>query len=401
MSSSEQVLLDIKQDPLLIIEKDFKALYSGQLGISSIAGGQSAANSALSKLDITGYANRRSQVFPKNTRGATVLSPYIRHNILTLAQVYKAVSDAPFKDKEKYQDELYWQEYARHLYARVGVRLFENLRYEVNATGQGDGWNRQMLCIDEMVAELENDGWLVNQSRMWLASHWTVRNDKSWLLGQERMHQNLIDGSRAANLLGWQWTAGAGTGKAYGFAKWQVDKRAPGLCLKCSLKSACPINEFPDEVALHQLSKDALLDNDPNLSQTTGPTSPVITSTPTHVLLTIDSLGDDDAALLAHKDLPAVFVFNQQALLKLQLSARRLAFYLQTLSDLSKRRELQVYLGDPVQFAQDHPVAITFAPVPSFKKYKNIAALYPYPWLRKPHAGSVRSFSSWRGKLGK
>ena len=189
MSSSNQVLLDINQDPLLIIEKDFKARYSGQLGISSIAGGQSAANTALLKLDITGYANRRSQVFPKNARGATVLSPYIRHNILTLAQVYKAVSDAPFKDKEKYQDELYWQEYARHLYARVGVRLFENLRYEVNATTQGDGWNRQMLCIDEMVAELENDGWLVNQSRMWLASEWTVRNDKSWLLGQERMHQ--------------------------------------------------------------------------------------------------------------------------------------------------------------------------------------------------------------------
>ncbi len=98
------------------------------------------------------------------------------------------------------------------------MRLFENLRYEINTTTQGDGWNRQMLCIDEMVSELENDGWLVNQSRMWLASHWTVRNDKSWLLGQERMHQNLIDGSRAANLLGWQWTAGAGTGKAYGFA---------------------------------------------------------------------------------------------------------------------------------------------------------------------------------------
>lgn len=398
MNQSDQLRIDLNQDLLLIIEKDFKGLYSGELGISSIAGGQSAGNAALSNLDITGYANQRSQVYPKNTRGASVLSPYIRHNILTLAQVYKAVSNAPFRDREKYQDELFWQEYARHLYARVGVRLFENLRYQVNAITQGDGWNREMLCIDEMVSELESDGWLVNQSRMWLASHWTVRNDKSWLVGQERMHQNLIDGSRAANLLGWQWTAGAGTGKPYGFAKWQVDKRAPGLCLKCSLKSNCPINDFPDEQSLHQLSKDTLLDNDPNLSQTTGPITPVVTQTPTHVLLTIDSLGDDDAALSAHQDLPAVFVFNQQSLLKLQLSARRIAFYLQTLADLSQRRELLVYLGDPVKFVQDNPVALTYAPVPSFKKYQNIAALYPYPWLKKPHAGSVRSFSSWRGK---
>jgi hypothetical protein len=39
-----------------------------------------------------------------------------------------------------------------------------------------------------------------------------------------------LDGSRAANLLGWQWTVGAGTGKPCGFARWQVEKRAPQLC---------------------------------------------------------------------------------------------------------------------------------------------------------------------------
>ena len=39
---------------------------------------------------------------------------------------------------------------------------------------------------DEVVAELETDGWLVNQTRMWLASHWTVRNNVAWLHGQER-----------------------------------------------------------------------------------------------------------------------------------------------------------------------------------------------------------------------
>ena len=59
MSLSNQVVIDINQDPLSIIEKDFNGLYSGELGISSITGGQSAANTALSKLDITGYANRR------------------------------------------------------------------------------------------------------------------------------------------------------------------------------------------------------------------------------------------------------------------------------------------------------------------------------------------------------
>ena len=384
------------EDVLAIIERDFQGLYSGALGVSSITGGQTAANEALANLDITGYANLRSQVFPKSSRGASMLSPYIRHNILTLSDVFQAVRKAPYKDREKFQDELLWQEYARHLYARMGVQLFENLRFEANKDEVGDGWNREMLCINEVVSELETDGWLVNQTRMWLASQWTVRSEKGWLYGQERMFQQLLDGSRAANLLGWQWTVGAGTGKPYGFSQWQVDKRAPGLCAQCSLVGNCPVAEFPEETTLPHALRNERLEVDLDLAATRGPIEPEFNRAPEYVLLTIDSLGDADQAMIAHPELPVVFVFNEPALRKLQLSSQRIAFYLQTLQDLSTRRDLQVYLGDPYQFAMDHSVATTFAPVPSFKKFKNLAAVYPYPWLRMPHGGSLKSFSSWR-----
>lgn len=388
--------ISLDRDPLLILKEDFQGLHSGDLGLSSIRGGQSAANQALANLDITRYAEDRSEVLPREKRGATVLSPYIRHNILTLSQVYSAVKGAPFKDREKFRDELFWQEYARHLYARIGTRLFENLRFEANWQSPGDGWNREMLCTDQVVNELEEDGWLVNQTRMWLASHWTVRNEKGWLHGQERMYQKLLDGSRAANLLGWQWTVGAGTGKPYGFARWQVEKRAPGLCFKCPLKKACPIQEFPDEIAPPKLEKEPLLDHDPDLDKTRGPLTPQLNAKPQHVLLTIDSLGDADPALLAHPELPAVFIFNEAALAKLQLSSRRIGFYLETLQDLSSRRKVEVFLGDPYLFAEKNPVAVTYAPVPSFKKFKNLAEIHAYPWLKVPQSGSVRSFSSWR-----
>lgn len=393
--------INLGDETLTIIERDFQGLYSGELGLSTIRGGQSAANLALQNLDITRYAENRSEVLPREKRGATVLSPYIRHNILTLNQVYRAVKDAPFKDREKFRDELLWQEYARHLYARVGTRLFENLRFEANRNSADDGWNREMLCIDQVVGELESDGWLVNQTRMWLASHWTVRNNAGWIHGQERMYQNLIDGSRAANLLGWQWTVGAGTGKPYGFARWQVEKRAPGLCFKCPLKKACPIQEFPDEISPTKIERDLLLDNDPDVGNTAGPSTAVINSEAKSVLLTIDSLGDADAALAAHPNLPVKFIFNKAALEKLQLSSRRIGFYLETLQDLNQRRSLQVLLGDPYTFAAENQVAVTYAPVPSFKKFTNLAEIHPFPWLRKPHSGSVRSFSSWRQKLDK
>ncbi len=92
------VPINLQGDVLANIERHFGGLFSGDVGASSISGGQSAANAALAQLDITGYANTRSQVLPKNRRGATVLSPYIRHNILTLDQVYRAVKHAPYKD---------------------------------------------------------------------------------------------------------------------------------------------------------------------------------------------------------------------------------------------------------------------------------------------------------------
>ena len=390
--------IDISQDALTLVNEEFEGLHSGG-GRSRIPGGQSAADQALAELNISGYAKNRSEVLPLADRGASVLSPYIRHNLLPLQRVWVHVAKAPFADREKYRDELLWQEYARHLYARVGTRLFENLRFEQIRDRSGDGWPKGMACVDFAVNELHEDGWLVNQSRMWLASHWTVRNEFGWLHGQEQMYRHSIDGSRAANLLGWQWTVGTGTGKPYGFARWQVQKRAPQLCASCPLKSKCPIQDFPIGTALDQAPFESLLISDPDLATSTGPLIAENNRAATTVLLTVDSLGDADPALVAHPDLPVVFVFNEQALAKLQLSSKRIYFYLETLQDLAKRRDLTVYIGDPYQFTSDTAVAVTYAPVPSFAKFQNLAQVHPYPWLRLPHAQSVRSFSAWRAKL--
>ena len=92
---------------------------------------------------------------------------------------------------------------------------------------------------------------------------------------------------------------------------------------------------------------------------------------------------------------------EQEALKKLQLSSRRIGFYIETLQDLHKRRDLQVFIGDPYEFATENDVAITFAPVPSFKKFKSLAEVHPFPWLRAPHAGTVRSYTSWCQKIDK
>ena len=392
--------IDINRPVLDILKSDFSDLFLEPEPIlsSRFQGGQSAADAALANLDITGYARKRSQVLPLKQRGASALSPYIRHNLLTLRQVWDAVSDYEFDDRSKFRDELLWQEYSRHLYARIGTRLFEDLRYHPHRNRPTGGeWNREMNCIDSTLNELETDGWLVNQTRMWLSSDWAVRHQAAWLEGQEKFYQHLLDGSRAANLLGWQWNAGSGTGKPYGFAQWQVQKRAPELCSGCALKSACPIAEFPDTEPLAPAADDYRLSRDSDPELTAGARNSVTRDTAEYVLLTIDSLGDTDPALVANPHLPVVFVFFESKLKKLQLSSKRLGFYLQTLQDLDERRDVKVMLGDRDEFAEQNKVAVTWAPVPSFKPLADSAAvLEPWPWLVKPHARSVKSYSAWR-----
>lgn len=195
-------------------------------GSPSFRGGQRAADSALATFDVAGYANRRNEVAPPNRRGASRLSPYIRHGLLSLADVWNAVADGPSYDARKFRDELLWQEYSCHWYARLGGATAAPIKRQPDRVEPGDGWDRMLPCLNAVVTELEDDGWLVNQTRMWLASDWTVRNGQDWRRGEDRFFRHLLDGSRAANRLGWQWSTGVGSSKPYGFSRWQVEKRA-------------------------------------------------------------------------------------------------------------------------------------------------------------------------------
>lgn len=364
-------------------------------------GGQRAADAALATLDITGYAKRRSQVDPPASRGATVLSPYVRHGLITIAEATAAVAHAPFADRRKFVDELHWQEYTRHLYARVGSRNRAPLRRE--PTVASPPWphpvDDDMVCVRTVRDELEQTGWMVNQTRMWLASHWSVRAGHDWREGEEWMFRHLLDGSRAANRYGWQWSVGSMTSEAYGFSRRQVERRAPHWCAGCPRSASCPIEQWPDTPAGDALD-DALLRSGPDL---VGPAEPTVTGTPEAVWLTAESLGARDPALVAWPQLPAVFVFDEPLLACLRLSAKRLVFLAETLAELAEDRPLRVLLGDPAGELRGMALASTFAPVPGWARRASaldVVATHPYPWVVRPDGGDVRSHSVWSRRTG-
>ncbi|MBU3701144.1 MAG: deoxyribodipyrimidine photolyase [Acidimicrobiia bacterium] len=367
-------------------------------------GTQVAADAALDAFDVTGYARTRNEVWPPARRGASGLSPWIRHGLLTLPRVHAAV-DGPAEDRRKFRDELRWQEYARHLYARLGSATGAPLRrLPMSQLGPGDGsgveagWDRSMRCVGENLDELERDGWLVNQTRMWLASEWSVRRGVDWRAGEDLFFAHLLDGSRAANRLGWQWTIGAGTSKVYGFSRSQVRRRAPDLCASCAHRHDCPIEDWPDDPEFDHIEPDPRLRHDPDPSATAGPRRVDRRSDPDTVWLTAESLGDDDPALAAHPDLPVVFVFDHSLLDRLRLSSKRLVFLVDRLAELGRQRPVDVHLGDPGEVLAGRALATTFTPVPGWRRlarFLSMAEVHPWPWLERPRGGSLASFSAW------
>ena len=369
-------------------------------------GGQRAADAALQAYDVRGYARLRNNVWPPETRGASRLSPYIRHGLLSLREVWDHVAGGPPSDVTKFRDELLWQEYARHLYARMGTASRASLRFDVEERTTGasaasdNPWASAALCLDSSWTELTSGGWLTNQTRMWLASHWNVREGLGWRDGEDLMYRHLLDGSRAANRLGWQWTVGALTGKAYGFSRWQVQKRAPGMCARCPLQQRCPIEDWPPAQEREPRAlPDPRLRRDDDLEVTAGPTATRGSGDPEAVWMTAESLGDRDPAAAAHPGLPVVFVFDEPLLRRLRLSGNRVVFLAQSLAELSTRREVHLWRGSPVAVLQGTPLAATFAPVPGWRSRAarlDVVGLHPWPWLRRPSTGSVASYSAWR-----
>lgn len=372
----------------------------------AFVGGQSVADARLAAFDVRGYAGARNEVWPPARRGASRLSPYVRHGLLPLPRLWQAVADGPARDRDRYRDELLWQEYARHLYARLGGALARPVRREPWQPladihdDVADPWSDDDLaCVALARTELETDGWLPNQARMWLASHWGVRHGADWRDGEDAFYRHLLDGSRAANRLGWQWTIGAGTGRVYGFSRSQVIRRAPGLCDTCVLSDACPIEDWPSSRELAAADEHPWLRSDPDPFTTGGPLTAQRTGTPEAVWLTAESLGDADPALAENPGLPARFVFDAPLLAALRLSGKRLVFLVETLADLATRRDVQVAVGAPTEVLAGGALATTFAPVPGWRRRRarlDIAEVHPWPWLARPHGRSAASFSAWR-----
>lgn len=171
------------------------------------------------------YAKQRNFDYgPDRRDNISLLSPYIRHRLISEQEVVSAVLAVHSPTAaEKFIQEVFWRTYWKGwLQQRPSVwhqylaELDDHKSRKI--FGLADALNAAtgIMCFDHWVNELRTTGYLHNHARMWFASIWIFTLRLPWQLGADFFLTHLLDGDPASNTLSWRWVAGLQTiGKHY------------------------------------------------------------------------------------------------------------------------------------------------------------------------------------------
>jgi deoxyribodipyrimidine photo-lyase len=317
-------------------------------------GGRTAALERLAALDPAAYARTRNHV-----EGAVSgLSPWIRHGVLSLAEVRDVAVARAGAAAEKFVAELGWREYWRQVHAALGDRIAEPLeppaatpRAAACAPMPADVLQAAtgMACIDAFVRRLHETGWLHNHERMWLAS-WLVHvRGVAWRAGAAWLLSHLVDGDPASNHLSWQWVAGTFSAKPYLFNRENLETFTAGShCRRCPVFGACDVEGSYEELAERLFVGDAGPRSTPTPKIRPAPAWRPTGDSPALVRplvwLTLDSASALGPAAAAHPAAPRIFVVDADWLAAERPALKRLVFLWECLADVP---ELEIHVGDP------------------------------------------------------
>ncbi len=157
------------------------------------------------------------------------LSPYLRHRLVTEAEVLSAVQSHYPTGADKFLAEVWWRTYWKGwLELRPGIwaSYTQGLNAALNRVAVEAGLRLQweaacggatgIDAFDHWAQELVATGYMHNHARMWFASIWMFTLHLPWELGADFFLRHLMDGDPASNTLSWRWVAGLHTpGKTY------------------------------------------------------------------------------------------------------------------------------------------------------------------------------------------
>lgn len=174
------------------------------------------------------YARLRNLDLPGHPH-VSALSPWLRHRLLTEAEVIEATLRAHPHGAGKFLAEVWWRTYWKGwLELRPGIwadyrkgltAALNRLAVEPGLAARAEAamlGDTGIDGFDTWARELVATGYLHNHARMWFASIWIFTLRLPWELGADFFLRHLIDGDPASNTLSWRWVAGLHTaGKTY------------------------------------------------------------------------------------------------------------------------------------------------------------------------------------------
>jgi len=317
-------------------------------------GGRNPAREQLAALNPADYERTRNHVAGAVSR----LSPWIRHGVLSLAEVRDAALAQSGDVAEKFVSELGWRDYWRHVHAALGDGISAAIeppaaipRGEVNAGVPADvlAAATGMACIDAFVRRLHDTGWLHNHERMWLAS-WLVHvRGVSWRAGADWFLSHLVDGDPASNHLSWQWVAGTFSAKPYLFNRENLETFTSGShCRRCPVFGSCDVEGSYDELAerLFIAGSGPRSTPTPKIRPAPAwqPSGDSVALERPLVWLTLDSASATSPAAAAQPNAPRIVVVDADWLAGERPSLKRLVFLWECLADVP---EAEIHVGDP------------------------------------------------------
>ncbi|MFK7819920.1 MAG: FAD-binding domain-containing protein [Planctomycetaceae bacterium] len=175
-------------------------------------------------------AMRNFDLGPDRHDHVSVLSPWIRHRLITEQEVVQRVLEShSLKAAEKFVQEVFWRTYWKgwlELRPAVWDEYVADRDRQIAALDNDSDLNQRWLaacrgetsidCFNAWARELVETGYMHNHARMWFASIWIFTLKLPWEVGADFFLRNLLDGDPASNTLSWRWVAGLQTrGKTY------------------------------------------------------------------------------------------------------------------------------------------------------------------------------------------
>ena len=335
----------------------------------NLPGGRTEALRRLYAYDPASYGRTRNHI----EGSVSQLSPYLRHGMLSLIEVRDHLRSKFPNDPARLEEffrQLAWRDFFEKVLTWYGHGLDEDLEEPKHGVTRSSRIPLDVLngdtglpCIDGMLSDLFDQGYLHNHARLWFAAYLCHFRGVRWQEGARLFRQHLYDGDIASNSASWQWVEGTFASKPYFMNKDNIANFSGGKwCNSCKVK--CPFDaDYP--TLQHRLfagSTAPFVSKVADKAAVTNNTQPASHDIPEDIATlppATDLVWVHDAAIswtdecvAKNPNAAVAFVFNKSALQAEPLAFHRLSFVADGIDDLFKylpNSTKVTLVGDPVE----------------------------------------------------